>query len=647
MSVFALEDEEHAQEMDFLRFDNCIISNFSLQEFYSKHGPTVSLLFLDDLPRLPLVGFSIMPAQAIAEHKLRINPLVFYKDWNTWQDEHTITWANRPVVKFDVLRILIRMDTNGISVRYRMNCYPTTCERSFDFPPGFRSAYLAIAGKDIFEPKGETCKISIMSAQQMMRWIAKKKQSAVSAQGTMLNSSEACRPPQMVASTNAVVQPVVKFIFLVTATGRVWFTCGSCRLCGCAEMTAVAGGTGGCGCVIGCYKEAVKVLKRGSSCPVCGKRIIEIVQVFIQSDGSTGLGCKTAIAKDRKVTVTKNAPQKCGSKQLPRRIVTRAMQEFAAPHIAAMDVKPSQAARTVMRDFVTEVVRKDIVCIEESRVRLTWPPDNSNDYIHANWVKKLGGMDKEIICTQAPMTSTIADFWRMVWQEKCIAVVMLCRVVENGRPKCVQYWPLKLNQTMSVCGLHIKNDGVEEIPNEIIYTRLILSGPNENGGERTQIVRHVLWNGWPDKGVPRSTTGALRLIIRTQTLSPVIVHCSAGVGRTGTIVALDACMRVLSSGRPLSVQQIVKVCAPSEVDPFINAYEAMLRRKSKSAEMLNSPLNPDKTPKISHSMLDSSVIFIFGEFCVENEQISINNCPHLNTPYRFLKKEQGVLLSAF
>ncbi|KHN77347.1 Tyrosine-protein phosphatase non-receptor type 9 [Toxocara canis] len=556
MSVFALEDEEHAQEMDFLRFDNCIISNFSLQEFYSKHGPTVSLLFLDDLPRLPLVGFSIMPAQAIAEHKLRIDPLVFYKDWNTWQDEHTITWANRPVVKFDVLRILIRMDTNGISVRYRMNCYPTTCERSFDFPPGFRSAYLAIAGKDIFEPKGETCKISIMSAQQMMRWIAKKKQSAVSAQGTMLNSSEACRPPQMVASTNAVVQPQ---------------TMPKCLIC---------------------FENDVEMLFLPCAHALCCE---ECKNNWVSHNTATNV-----------TTFLNKRPE--------------LVNPYEINHVSFDRNKEKNRY-------------KDIVCIEESRVRLTWPPDNSNDYIHANWVKKLGGMDKEIICTQAPMTSTIADFWRMVWQEKCIAVVMLCRVVENGRPKCVQYWPLKLNQTMSVCGLHIKNDGVEEIPNEIIYTRLILSGPNENGGERTQIVRHVLWNGWPDKGVPRSTTGALRLIIRTQTLSPVIVHCSAGVGRTGTIVALDACMRVLSSGRPLSVQQIVKdlrscrylacqtdlqylyihraiiayveskkVCAPSEVDPFINAYEAMLRRKSKSAEMLNSPLNPDKTPKISHSM---------------------------------------------
>uniref|UniRef100_A0A0M3IH71 RING-type domain-containing protein n=1 Tax=Ascaris lumbricoides TaxID=6252 RepID=A0A0M3IH71_ASCLU len=71
----------------------------------------------------------------------------------------------------------------------------------------------------------------------------------------------------------------------VIATGRIWFTCNSCLLCGCYEMNAVAAGRGGCGCVVGCYKEAIKTLQKGNACPACGKQIVEILNVFIQSDG--------------------------------------------------------------------------------------------------------------------------------------------------------------------------------------------------------------------------------------------------------------------------------------------------------------------------------------------------------------------------
>ncbi|KAI6173350.1 Tyrosine-protein phosphatase non-receptor type 9 [Aphelenchoides besseyi] len=118
---------------------------------------------------------------------------------------------------------------------------------------------------------------------------------------------------------------------------------------------------------------------------------------------------------------------------------------------------------------------------------------------------------------------------------------------------------------MNVANLSIQNTGVEIVGKDLKYTKLIVSGIGSDGGVRKHTVNHVLWSEWPDKisairiRVPLTSTGALRLIFRTQTFSPSVVHCSAGVGRTGTIVALECCMRVLNAGNELSVYNVVKI----------------------------------------------------------------------------------------
>uniref|UniRef100_A0AC34GBG0 Protein-tyrosine phosphatase n=1 Tax=Panagrolaimus sp. ES5 TaxID=591445 RepID=A0AC34GBG0_9BILA len=155
---------------------------------------------------------------------------------------------------------------------------------------------------------------------------------------------------------------------------------------------------------------------------------------------------------------------------------------------------------------------------------------------------------------------------------------MLCGIMENGKKKCEQYWPLKHGEKMSVAGLEIINKQTENIAPDCIYTHLLVIGHGSDGGKREHFVNHLmwtgwpdrgvpststgilrLWTGWPDRGVPSTSTGILRLIVRTQSLQPVVVHCSAGIGRTGTIVALESCLRVLDSGLELSVYNIIKM----------------------------------------------------------------------------------------
>ncbi|KAK0424527.1 hypothetical protein QR680_008712 [Steinernema hermaphroditum] len=194
---------------------------------------------------------------------------------------------------------------------------------------------------------------------------------------------------------------------------------------------------------------------------------------------------------------------------------------------------------------------KDVVCGDEGRVVLTWPPGHPNDYIHANWVPVHG--EKRYICTQGPTEKTVEDFWRLVWQEKCKSIVMLCGVMEMGKKKCEQYWPAKEGEQMTSGLLTIRNVKVHDPEKMLTSSNLELSWQGQ-----THRVDHILWNGWPDRGVPDNHLACLRLVRKVAPLAPVIVHCSAGIGRTGTIVGLDMCQVSLQNGEPVNMADIVK-----------------------------------------------------------------------------------------
>lgn len=179
---------------------------------------------------------------------------------------------------------------------------------------------------------------------------------------------------------------------------------------------------------------------------------------------------------------------------------------------------------------------------------------------------------KAFISTQGPLPKTFPDFWLMVWMEKTVVIVMTTRTVERCRQKCGQYWPLEENSEEQYGDMRVRNMGLEVSPDYVI-TRLAVSDAkvsarlilfhNTNadsciihqGDERE--VTHLLFNSWPDYGVPHSAIAMLdfRQKVRdcqkagVQKLGaewdghpngpPIVVHCSAGIGRTGTFITLD------------------------------------------------------------------------------------------------------------
>ncbi|TKR81905.1 hypothetical protein L596_015702 [Steinernema carpocapsae] len=184
----------------------------------------------------------------------------------------------------------------------------------------------------------------------------------------------------------------------------------------------------------------------------------------------------------------------------------------------------------------------DVVCLDSTRVVLK---HRDNDYIHANWVTLPNGF--KYICAQkylcnesflAPMNETNEDFWIMTLQEKCSVIVMLCDITEVGEPKCAQYWPDREDQREFYGQVSVRNVGIIPSGNdEIKYTQLEV----EYNDHRT-IVHHYRWSEWPDHLAPQLPNPVVELLKMAKARSnnkPVVVHCSAGIGRTGTFVSVD------------------------------------------------------------------------------------------------------------
>ena len=198
-----------------------------------------------------------------------------------------------------------------------------------------------------------------------------------------------------------------------------------------------------------------------------------------------------------------------------------------------------------------------IPCVEETRVKLPSP----KDFIHANYVDLVKG--RRWILTQGPLAETGADFWAMVWQEKCPAIIMLCQVREEGRDKCLQYYPEKKNESKNFTlgpgkELTVTADTVQKDPGFVKDQQVTMTGLKLKLQGKVQLVLHLQYTTWPDQKVPSSPDAMIPFLEKMEShveeqvkkkrftsANPVLVHCSAGIGRSGTLVALHGLWRSL------------------------------------------------------------------------------------------------------
>lgn len=203
---------------------------------------------------------------------------------------------------------------------------------------------------------------------------------------------------------------------------------------------------------------------------------------------------------------------------------------------------------------------RDVPCPDATRVQLRFNVPPETDYIHANWIK-YEGFSRSFIATQGPLESTTSDFWRMVYQEGEQAspgILMVCRIEEENKQKCYQYWPLKQGESKTYGCMQVINKRIENADKFTIYVLEVLP----EGFSNSVIATLYVYPDWPDRLLPASPMAVLRMLKHLRNNRSItgsyIVHCSAGLGRTGALIALEIGMQQLIANQNPNVKNIVK-----------------------------------------------------------------------------------------
>ncbi|XP_038143617.1 receptor-type tyrosine-protein phosphatase F-like isoform X12 [Cyprinodon tularosa] len=223
----------------------------------------------------------------------------------------------------------------------------------------------------------------------------------------------------------------------------------------------------------------------------------------------------------------------------------------------------------------------NVIAYDHSRVVLTSVDAvPGSDYINANYID---GYRKQnaYIATQGPLPETLSDFWRMVWEQRANTIVMMTRLEEKSRVKCDQYWPSRGTETYGM--IQVTMLDTVELATYSVRTFLLY----KSGSTEKREVRQFQFMAWPDHGVPEYPTPILAFLRRVKACNPpdagpMVVHCSAGVGRTGCFIVIDAMLERMKHEKTVDIYGHV-TCMRSQrnymvqtEDQYIFIHEALL-----------------------------------------------------------------------
>ncbi|XP_044016557.1 tyrosine-protein phosphatase Lar isoform X5 [Aphidius gifuensis] len=194
----------------------------------------------------------------------------------------------------------------------------------------------------------------------------------------------------------------------------------------------------------------------------------------------------------------------------------------------------------------------NVIAYDHSRVILqTIDGISGSDYINANYCD---GYRKQnaYVATQGPLQETFADFWRMCWELRTSTIVMMTKLEERTRIKCDQYWPTRGSETYGQMTITISD--VQELATYSIRTFQVC----RNGYSERREIKQLQFTAWPDHGVPEHPAPFLQFLRRVKTLNlndsgPLVVHCSAGVGRTGCFIVIDSMLERIKHEKMIDI----------------------------------------------------------------------------------------------
>ncbi|XP_059164413.1 tyrosine-protein phosphatase non-receptor type 1-like isoform X1 [Physella acuta] len=251
-------------------------------------------------------------------------------------------------------------------------------------------------------------------------------------------------------------------------------------------------------------------------------------------------------------------------------------------------LKNEASLLTLSDDFSTKEARdpdnrrknryRDVSPYDHSRVKIS----GESDYINASLIE-VPEANRKYILTQGPLEHTMADFWQMTWEQDARAIVMLNRVIEKGSWKCSQYWPLGADygcedeMVFEECGLKITLSGEQDYQH---FTLRTLELEKIETGDKREVL-HFHYTTWPDFGVPSSPYAFLHFLhcVRhtgslESNVGPAIIHCSAGIGRSGTFCLVDSCLILVENRGSLE---------------SINVKEMLLQMRSYRMGLIQTP----------------------------------------------------------